>query len=437
MALGSRAYGKAGAAAVLLMFVVLGLVRYSSVDGDDLSASYVGCRVLAAGATEYLYQHDPVDFSEMGSNTVWARIADEAEFYGTLHPYVQTPLWAFGLRPLCTRTDFQGFERVFAVLEMLCFAGSIGLIARYWAPSLLNPVGLSVVLAVVWFCVPFRYAMVLMQTHVLFFAMTIAALILAERRRPGWAGLLLACAATVKLTPGVLVVYWLMTRKWKAAASTVVWSGMLGGLTVLAVGWPLTAAYLAEMHRISRVLLLAMNNQSLAAWWMGWCYPAGMAKEMTMLPLPTALRVGSTALMVGVTGVGGWLDWKRRFNGDAPVGAMMGLVAATVFAPISWTHYGIVLIAPLMMLWQENRQRREVWIWTAMAGVVLLSFRPITVDVLDWETARFAVVRSGFYASMLCLGVLGWVGLRARGSALVEQGTENVDVDASWAMSAD
>ena len=91
---------------------------------------------------------------------------------------------------------------------MLCFAGSIWLIAWYWTPSLLNPVGMAVVLAVLWFSVPFQYAMTLMQTHVLFFAMTLGALILAEKRRPGWAGLLLAWAAAVKLTPGVIVVYW-------------------------------------------------------------------------------------------------------------------------------------------------------------------------------------------------------------------------------------
>ena len=57
-----------------------------------------------------------------------------------------------------------------------------------------------------------------------------------------------------------------------------------------------------------------MNNQSLAAWWMGWFYHAGGAKEMTMLPLPVALRVGSMALMVGVTAcwVGGSIAGGSR-----------------------------------------------------------------------------------------------------------------------------
>ena len=405
------------------------------MDGDDLSASYIGCRILAAGESSHLYKHDPVDFSEMGHDPVWARIGDEAEFYGTPHPYVQTPLWAFGLRPVCTRMDFQGFERLFAVLEMLCFAGSIWLIGSFWAPSLLTPFGMAGLLIVLAASVPFRYAMVLMQTHVLFFALTVGALILAERRRPGWAGLLLACAATVKLTPGVLVVYWLLTRRWKAAASAVLWSGLLGGATVMAVGWPLTAAYLAELHRISRVLLLAMNNQSLPAWWMARFYPAEMTREMTMLPLPSALRVGSTLLMVGLTAFGGWIDRKRELFGRPPVGAMMGLVAATVFAPIAWMHYGIVLLAPLMILWQENERRRQVWVWAGMAAIILLNYRPLAVDVLDWEVGGFAVVRSGFYASMLCLGVLAWVGHKRR--ADVET---RVDVEAEvvpWAMSAD
>ena len=409
--MGRRTYGKAGAAAVILVFVVLGLVRFSSVDGDDLSASYVGCRVLAAGEADHLYRHDPVDFSEIGTDKVWATTADEAEFYGTLHPYVQTPLWAFGLRPLCTRMDFQAFERVFAGLEMLCFAGAIWLIGLYWAPSLLNPFGMAGVLAVLWFSVPFRYAMVLMQTHVLFFTMTVGALILAERRRPGWAGLLLGCAAAVKLTPGVLVVYWLLTGRWKASVSAALWTGVIGGATWLSVGWGLTSAYVGELHRISQVLLLAMNNQSLAAWWMGWFYPASMLPEMTMLPLPVAVRVGSLGLMVALTAFGGWMDHRR--NGP-PLGAMMGLIAATAFAPIAWTHYSIVLLAPLMVLWEVGLRRRGWYVWVTMAAMVVLNYRPLAVNVLDWKVGRLAVVRSEFYAYVLCLGICGYLGWHRR-----------------------
>ena len=393
-----------------------------SVDGDDLSASYIGCRLLASENAGHLYAHDPVDFSDPGTDAAWTSTAEQAQFDGTLHPYVQTPLWAIGLRPLCTRLDFPWFKRVFAAIAMVCFAGSIWLIALCWAPSLLNPVGMTITVVLLWFSVPFQYAMVLMQTHVVFFAMTIGALILAEQRRPGWAGLLLAGAAAVKLTPGVLVVYWLMTKRWKAAVSTVVWSVVIGGVTLLLAGRELTSTYVAEIHRISQVLLLAMNNQSLAAWWMGWFYPAAIATHNTIQPLPVFLRLTSVALMVGVTALGGWSD--RRGEGAA-MGSMIGLIAATVFAPIAWTHYAIVLLAPLMMLWHENQQDRRWAVWAAMAAIVLLSYRPLAADVIQWQAGRYSVVRSEFYACIVCIAVIASLGRLRRVAKLVE--TDSID----------
>ena len=228
--MGFRGRGLLGAAIVLGIFVAVGFFCFSSGEGDDLSASYVGCRVLASGNGSHLYAHDATDFSDIGTDMVWTATAQQAQFDGTLHPYVQTPLWAFGLKPLCTRMNFPWFQRLFNAVALLCFAGSIWLIAFYWSPALLNAWGMASVLAILWFSVPFQYAMALTQTHVLFFAMTIAALVLAERR-PGWAGLLLAGAVAVKLTPGVLVAYWLLTRRWRAALSAVVWSGWIAGLT--------------------------------------------------------------------------------------------------------------------------------------------------------------------------------------------------------------
>ena len=289
---------------------------------------------------------------------------------------------------------------------MLCFAGSLWLIAFYWAPGLLKPGPMGVVAGLIWFSVPFQYAMTLTQTHVLFFAMTVGALILAERRRPGWAGFLLACAAAVKLTPGVIVVYWLVTRRWKAAFSMVAWFGVLGIVTWIAVGANLMAAYLQELHRISQVLLVTMNNQSLAAWWMGGHYPAGTMSENTILPLPPAVRWTSFGLMVALTAVGGMMDWQRK---GRPLGALVGLVAATVFAPIAWTHYSIVLVAPLMVLWQENRREKRWAVWVATIVMVLLTYRPLAADVLGWKLGHFAVVRSEFFACVVCLGTVIYV----------------------------
>ena len=404
---------------VLAGFVVLGYLRYSgnNESGDDLSSSYVGCRLMSAGsAPAHLYKHDGTDFSAIGADDAWQAAADAGDFKGYLHPYVQTPLWAFALEPLCTRTNFLTFKKIFAALTMLSFAGSIWLVARCWTPSLYNPVGLGLVCVALALSRPFGYAMFLMQTHVLFFLMMIAALILAERQKPLLAGLLLAVAAAVKITPCLLILYWLLTRRWKAAAYMAGWLALLSAATVLAVGLPLWRMYLAELNRVSHVLLVSQNNQSLAAWWMARFHDPDEVFDVTIFSLPTVVRLVSSGLMLACTLAGAAIDRSRNPQraSNGPIGAMIALLAATLFAPIAWTHYSIVLIAPLMLLWQANRTLRSYVLVLAIGVIGMLNYRPFASDVVHGGVGRFAVLRGQFFAGLLCMAMLAWVAWRSR-----------------------
>ncbi len=408
---------------VLAIFAVAGVVQYGHETGDDLAASYVGCRLVATGNAAHLYSYSPGVFADVGKDAAWKTAAAAGKFTGFLHPYVQTPLWAYALRPLCTRMSFPAFDLLFAVLTMLGFAGSLWLIAARWVPDLLNPVAMGTICLALWFSEPFRYAMFLMQTHVLFFFLVLAALAWADRR-PGAAGLLLALAAAVKITPGFLLIYWLLTRRWRAAASMAGWSAVLAALTVAVAGRTLVTEYLADLHRIGETLLVSLNNQSFAAWSMGRFYETDELYDLQIFPLPAAVRVGSVVLLLLCTVLGGWLD-NKRVKGALPLGAMLALVGATVFSPIAWTHYFIVLIAPLMLLAEENRLLRSKWIWVALAAVAVLNFQPLAPAIVDSDVYGWTVVRSHFYSGILCLGALGyacWRSLRkVEGDADVER----------------
>ncbi len=400
--------------ALLALFAGLGVAHYWQDTGDDLASSYVGCRLLVTGNADHLYAYDPQNFAAVGYDDPWQTAADEGGFTGFLHPYVQTPLWAYALRPVCMRTNFATFDRIFAALMMFCFAGVIWSVAREWAPDLLNPYAVGLILLVLWFSEPFRYAMFLMQTHVLFMLLTLGALMLAERNRPGWAGLLLACATAVKITPGFLIIYWLLTRRWRAVLSMAAWSTVLWGVTLALAGPHLMATYLADLHRISRILLVSQNNQSFAAWCMRWFYPREEVFDIRILLLPTLVRAASMLLMLGCTVAGGVIDARLRGSGTrvAPIGAMMALVGATLFAPIAWTHYFIVLLAPLMVLLQEGRRLRSWWIVSMVLVGAALNLQPIAGNVEDGTLPRFSLLQSHFYSGVLCLGTLAFAALQ-------------------------
>lgn len=393
---------------VIGLFVVAGYLTYSDEgdSGDDLSSSYVGCRLVSSGqALQHLYKHDATDFSKIGPDDEWQAAADQGKFIGYLHPYVQTPLWAYLLGPLCSRMTFVPFKRVFALLMLCSLVFTVWLIATYWTPSLFHPLAFAVILLLVWFSQPFQYAMFLMQTHALFFLMSIGGLILAERKRPGLAGFLLAFAAAVKVTPCLILLYWLGTRKWKAAAYMGGWLVFFSVATVAATGLPLFRLYIGEIGRLGHLLLISQNNQSFAAWWMTRFYSADEVNEITMFPLPTAIRIVSVVLMVGLTIVGAFLD--RRRPARLPMGAIVALLASMLFAPIAWTHYSIVLIAPLMLLAQQDLKRWRWWLTLLIVVVLALNYPPFATNVIDGTIGRFAVIRGQFFAGVLCmLGLL-------------------------------
>jgi hypothetical protein len=395
---------------VLLLFTVGCTWKKRHAVGEDLSSSYVGCRIVAAGQGSHLYAHDPVVFSIV-RDPMWNTIADRAGFapLGLLHPYVQTPLWAFSLEPVCTRTTFRTFCHLFLLLTMLCTAGTIWLITRYWAPGLFHPLPVALLCVGLYLTEPFRYGVFLTQTHIIFVFLSVLGLVLAERGRPMWGGAAVALAAAVKITPGFLLMYWLMARKKRAAISFVAWSLLLVALTVVSTGPALFVAYLHEMAEVSNVLLVAFNNQSLPAVVMGPRFASWELFDWRIHHLPAALKVVSSVLSLAVAAFGGWMD--RRGSEEAgpaspPYGAVFTLIGVTMLTPIAWNHYYILLLLPVVLL-LAARQGANRWIWMAFAAAIfLLNVRPIAYDAVNHVYWAHSILRSQFYAGVLALVAL-------------------------------
>ncbi len=405
---------------LLLLFVIAGLIRFRHPEGSDLASSYLGCRVLAAGQPAHLFVYDPEDFAAVGPDPVWHAMATSGNYHSWFHPYLQTPLWAWSIEPLCTRLQFPAFAHLFELLALLSIAAILYLVARFWATYFLRPLPFAAILLLVFFCRPFTYAMWLVQTHALYLVLVVAGLILApaetpenaRRNRPILAGLLVALAAAVKITPAALLVYWLIARRWRAAISLALCSLALLLFARLAVGPHLFADWLISMHRVSRILLLAENNQSFAAWIMGPHYPPDAVYDVSSYPLPDAIRIASTLLLLLFTAAAGLLERARAVssaerNANSALGAAAALTAITVFAPIAWTHYFFLLAVPIMVLVQQSRALGRTLGSKALlliAGIAaLLLLPPFAADVEAMEVGDYALLRGQFYAALLCL----------------------------------
>lgn len=398
MMLPVRSYAVQKRLYLYLLFVAYGLIRFWGSPGDDLSSSYVGCRLLSSGAGDHLYDFHPELFHVVDT-PAWLGIAQSAHFKGFLHPYVQTPLWAWILNPLCTPLEFGPFSDIFLCAALLSLVAIVEIVARAWAGSFLRPVPLAILLVAITLSTPFQYSMWIVQTHPLFLMLTVLALYLAERDRPIAAGAALAAACAVKITPGVLLVYWLVGARRRAALWFVLLSVAIAAATVAVVGLPLTLDYVQSMRRVSNVLLVSFNNQSLAAWL---AYSGSMGSELInwrILPLAPALKAVCLLASVASIAFAGWMSRRKESSGSAVALALIGM---TVFSPIAWTHYFLALIPAVMVL----TNTRGVLAVLVAATALVLNCIPVALDPISASMEPMTIVRSHFFSAVFLMAAL-------------------------------
>jgi hypothetical protein len=395
---------------IFLFFIGANVFFFRAADGDDLSSSYIACRILTLGEKEHLYSHDSQYF-HIVSDLLWSQIASETSFNGFLHPYTQTPLWAYSLIPLCKAADFQTFNLIFLILNFSAIAGTIWLTAHQWARIFLTkPLFLIGFLFIFSLMVPTYYMAFLNQTHPIFLFATVLAIYLAAKEKNLPAGLALSIAASVKLTPAIVAVHWLISGKRKSAFAFLIWSFVLSALSVIVLGWKTNLDHLFNLARMSNILLVSFNNQSLAAWLFGQRYGPSEIMYWRMFPLPAFAKIAGLGLILCVVAYFA-LKYHREQNVEylEVLSIASLLVASTIFTPIVWTHYYIILLIPIMFLIDWGIRSREKWAVIIAAVLISLNLWPLAIDPLHPEIHPFTILRSHFYAGMICLCTLIYV----------------------------
>ncbi len=393
--------------AVVCLFALLLYAFRPAGGGVDLTSSYLGCRVIMEHNTDHLYSQDVTSY-QLVKDPVWQQATLGRGFAPdlALPPYVQTPLWGYSLRPLCRSMGFPAFNRLFLFVLCLCFAGTVWLTAREWTLHLFHPLWVAASCVLYAALYPLHYSLALTQTHILFLYMALLAVALARRGFPIWAGILLALAAAVKITPALLFVYWIITRQKKAAWSFIAASLALVAAAVLTTGAPLYLAYLRSMSRVSNMLLVAWNNQSLAAWWMGFHYPRQEFGTWHIFVLPPAVKITSLVLLLASAVAGGFFDRRRQdvTMNTPPYGAIFTLTGATLFTPIAWTHYFVILIVPIMFLLDAFLRRRSPILLAVAAAIVLPNVYHFVFRLS--HAALPDIVRLQFYSGIVAMAAL-------------------------------
>jgi hypothetical protein len=189
-----------------------------------------------------------------------------------------------------------------------------------------------------------------------------------------------AIGAIVKIQPGIVLAWALLTRRFRAVviggavlvAAAVAATIAFGGLSV----W---GEYLTILRTVSDPITTPHNFTPGAV-----AYQAGVSAG-----LASVLQIGSTlALIVACLAAVVWLPNEVSY--------LIAVVASQLLSPVLWDHYAMLLLVPVA--WLLNRRA-----WWALAiplatsaATLLVSLPPVIYPVTFWAT----------------IVGLAWVGLR-------------------------
>ncbi|MEU8068519.1 glycosyltransferase family 87 protein [Micromonospora sp. NPDC049151] len=344
----------------------------------------VAVAALAAAVTVFLsvaaVRHGFFDLQVYyGALTFWAR--DGGEIYdflrpGTQYGFTYPPFAALVMLPMA-------YLPWIAAITVSVTATVLASAVVIW--RLLDPVArrsgwtrwfaLAVALCLAAAYEPMRETVNFGQVNMLLLFLVAVDLLWLLPARSRWAGVGIGLATAIKLTPGIFIVYLLVTGRWRAALTTV---GTAAVATLVAAGLFPDASrefWTEALWNTDRVGELAfVSNQSLRG---------VVARLDPQHPSTIAWLVLVLLTLV----VWAWRSRAAVAAGDEATGlALTGAVMCLV-SPVTWVHHlvwllpGLILLVDNGMAAPARSRPRRLLLAAALIGYALLCSR----IVWSWE----------------------------------------------------
>ncbi len=400
----------------MLCLGALGLFLWATVlpardaPGYDLAPLAGAGRLVATGQEAHLYAHDPVHYNRTGSDVFDAAVGDVGFALGST-PYVYPPLVAVAMQPVA-RVSFPTVMRWWTFVSAAFLLAGLWLTLEIYLPRANRPLAFAgAVLALLVF-EPVRYGFWLGQTTAFIFVLMLLALLLQRRGRDAAAGIALALAAFVKLTPIVLAAIWL----WRGPRRAFAWFAgalaLLWGVSLAVMGSGLHVEYLARMRHIGRTVLVAYNNHSLLAFLTRrrvddeaihyWRQHTPTASDQAILALLVAVVAAAALVLVRRVPAERDADWR-------PLAEGLAFVTILLVPSIAWTHYFVLLLPVVAIAASRRPLPGAPGVYAALTLAFLLCSRLLIPDQTAFSPAAHHVVAGPTFAALIALGTLLWL----------------------------
>lgn len=228
-------------------------------------------------------------------------------------------------------------------------------------------------------------------------SLPLAALVMLDlhrkERRLFPVGVLVGIAAAVKILPGVIVVYWLLTRQWRQASVAVSTVGVLWGVAALALPGD-SLSYFTTFK--------ALNARGQGD---GNAYNLSFINSLGRLTgnAPGMVTSIVVAALVLITASAAALSWRRA--GDNFGAGLTMFAAVSLASPIGWVHYTVWALPLLVAATSRMSVRPRRMLLAVSALLLSLPFRhPGLVNMKAlWPLAIYLVL-----AAALAVGLKGF-----------------------------
>lgn len=191
------------------------------------------------------------------------------------------------------------------------------------------------------------------------------------------AGVAVGTAVALKLFPGLLVVYFVAARRWRAAVVAVAVAAGLNAVALAAFGVEAFATYIRDVVPSLNVFREAWSNVSAAGYWRR----VGRSVGVPWLGLGAALL--SQLAVAAIVFRAGWRATTVAGRDRAYALAVIGMLLAS---PVAWSHYFVLLVLPLLLLWHRLPAGNARTAFFALAAVLCIPVRTFA----EWAMGRAA-----------------------------------------------
>jgi hypothetical protein len=377
----------------LLWLLLIGLTLTPQV--DDFKWYWQAGRSFSETGDPYRYKDDPAAGIISQPQPAPAPGAIVAPIFAYGYP----PLFAYVMQPL-GQLDYRTAQWIWFGLNTLLLGGLIALCMRL-SGSTLARCYWGILILIMLVAPPTRLSLQLGQISILIAVMLVGCL--ALERRPYLAGLLLASASWIKLTPIVIGVRYALRRP-----RSVLWWTIIAGLALLALS--LLAYGVAPYQYFFESIVFgreypyaAEHNISFYGFW-----SRLLARSLYAVPLLDAPTLVRSLTILSSVATLGLCIWATRAPSDQLGNQLvfcLWLCAMQLLSPSNGYYSLVVLLLPLLVVlrYLEQRPDRGVRLWLIL-GTALVCIPPTWSD---WQPALYTTVHTGWGLLVLTPSLYG------------------------------